>query len=128
LIQKQTWVKLADSSLAKWACIFHLYGGFNRSHTSVSNFVKGSVRIVQPPIQVYKGFLIRVILKGKVSKVILTRQTYKKSYLNWFHLSYRLNAGIILKKKKIPTSQYILGPTSKALRFKKFLLLFNFIF
>nr|YP_010117026.1 50S ribosomal protein L14 [Euplotes vanleeuwenhoeki]QPM99240.1 50S ribosomal protein L14 [Euplotes vanleeuwenhoeki] len=128
MIQKQTWVKIADSSLAKWSKTFQLYGGFSRANTSTGNFIKGSVRIVQPPIQTYKGFTVRIIMKGKVSKILITRQVYNSLFFNWLGINFKLNSGIILKKKKIPSSQHILGPTTRNIRFKKYILFFHFIF
>lgn len=125
MVLRKTWIKLADSSLAKWVSVFHLYGGFKRFSSSVGLYVKGSVRIVQPPIETYKGFVIRPILKGRVSKVILVRQVYVRKLASGNYTQFALNAGIVVKKKNTPLSNYTLGSAMSNIRNKRMKLLFR---
>jgi len=125
MVLRKTWVKLTDSSLAKWASVFHLYGGFRRFSSSVGLYVKGSVRIVQPPIETYKGFVIRPVLKGRVSRIILVRQVYIRKLLSSNYTQFKLNSGIVIKKKNTPLSAYTLGSAMLNIKNKKTKLLFR---
>lgn len=125
MIQRLTWVRLTDSSLAQWLRVFHLYGGFNRRHSSVGFIVKGSIRVVHPPTQYYKGYTVKVLKKGRVSRALLVRQTYVNSALDYATRQFRVNSGVLMKKKNTFMSAHITGPVSRQIRKKRLLTLFK---
>lgn len=125
MIQKQTWIKLTDSSQAQWVNTFHLYAGFYRKTSSVGYFIKGSVRIIQPPMQVYKGFSVKFINKGRIVRTLLTRQKYSSLLLNTISRKSWLNTGVVLKRKGNLLASHLIGPVMKEVKKKRYIQLFK---
>lgn len=126
MIQKETWIKLTDSSQAQWLKVFHLYAGFSRKKTHVGLAVKGSIRIILPPMEVYKGFNLKLINKGKIVRTLLTRQLYKSDLKsNQQTRQSFINTGVVLKKKNNILEAHLLGPVMLNVRKKRFVMLFK---
>lgn len=125
MIQKLTWIKLADSSMTQWVKTFQLYGGFSRKFTGTGNFIKGTVRIVLPPNFYYKGFSTKVILKGSVIRSLITRQVYNSSFGFSLVSSARKSSSVVIKKKNNVISKHLLGPAFAKLKHKRILTLFK---
>ena len=125
MILKQTWVKLTDSSQAKWLKVFHLYGGFNRQKTQTGFEVKGSIRIIQPMMDPYKGFTIKRINKGKIAKTLLIRQKYMYSNKQGFVVQSKFNTGVLLKSDNTFETTHVMGPALRNLKKKKLLTSFK---
>lgn len=126
MIQKETWVQLTDSSQAQWLKTFQLYSGFSRKFSKVGLVVKGSIRIIQPPMDVYKGFLLKLINKGKIVRVLLTRQKYKIQLKNNNHVRQSfLNTGVIMRRRGNILESHLLGPIMLNVRKKRFVMLFK---
>ena len=126
MIFRKTWLKVSDSSQAKWLSVFSLYGGSFRRSSKSSLIVKGSIRIVQPFFCYYKGFSKKQIVKGKVSKSLITAQTY--AYINSnlrFTLRSSVNASILIKKKLNVQAKHALGPAFISNSKKKFNVIFK---
>ena len=49
-------LKTSDKTNIKWMKVIHLYKGFNRKTSSISFYIKSSVKKVRPPKLEYKGF------------------------------------------------------------------------
>lgn len=127
MVNKQTWLRVSDSSQAKWISVFHLYGGFYRRFSKSGLCVKGSVKIIQPFYDYYKGFTVKQIVKGRVSKVLITSQTYNYNMTPLFTARTHSNLSILLKKKFNFKSQHIIGPGFLQSRRKKFNAVFKVI-
>ena len=125
MVQRQTWVKLSDSSQAQWLNVFHLYGGFNRKTTSSGFRIKGSVRVIQPILDPYKGFTVKRINKGKVGTALLVRQCYQFKHRSGFSVTSLKNGGVMLKNDSTFLSDHILGPCFSLVRRKRMLGLFR---
>lgn len=125
MILKQTWIKLSDSSQAQWLKVFHLYKGFYRKKTRTGYEVKGSVRVVQPMMDPYKGYTIKRVNKGKVAKALLTRQTYSYLTTSSFRVKSKLNSGVLLKSDGNLETSHVMGPCFRNLKKKKLLTLFK---
>jgi len=76
LILKQTWVKLTDNTSVRWVKVFQLYGGFSRQYSKIAFYIKGSSRIVTPPMLNYKGYTTKIYKKGSILKTLVTHQKY----------------------------------------------------
>ena len=120
MILKQSWVHASDNTNVRWLRIFHLYKGFNRRSTTVSGFVKGSVRVVEPPRLEYKGFKFKFNKKGDICRMILIRNSMHARRLDGSLTLFSSNSGILIKKKQNPKSKYLQGPSTYLLRRKKF--------
>lgn len=127
MIQKKTWLKLSDSSQAQWLNVFHLYGGFSRKSTSAGFFTKGSVRIIQPIMDPYKGFTIKRINKGKVCMALISKHKYSYKHKTGFGLRSLTNSGVVMQNRLTFLSDHILGPCFSAVRKKKLIALFRAI-
>lgn len=128
MIKRSTWLKVADTSQAKWLKVFSLYGGFFRKSSSVGNVVKGSVRVVQPFFNYYKGFSKKQIVKGRVSKTLFNLQAYV--YVDSSRrvaAKSSINSSILLKKKLNVRARHAIGPAFLSGKKKKFNSLFKFI-
>lgn len=125
MIQRQTWIRLTDSSLAQWIKVFHLYGGFARRFTRVGYIVRGSIRIVHPPTEYYKGFTVKVLKKGRVSRALLIRQVYVWNRADFRGLAFKSNSGVLMKKRNTFMALHITGPVSRQVRKRRFLTLFK---
>lgn len=127
MILKQSWVHAADNTNVRWLRIFHLYKGFHRLSTGVGGFVKGSVRVVEPPRLEYKGFKFKFNKKGDICRMILIRQVFHLRRVDGSVTHFLQNSGILIKKKQNPKSKYLQGPTTYQLRRKKFKSLYSTI-
>ena len=125
MILKQTWVHASDNTNVRWLQIFHLYKGFFRHSTGIGGFVKGSVRIVEPPRLEYKGFKFKFNKKGDICRMLIIRTTKITRRLDGSSTVFPINSGILIKKKQNPKSKYLQGPTLYQLRRKKFKTLYR---
>ncbi len=125
MIQKKTWLFITDNTNVIWLRIFHLYKGFFRKKSTTGFFVKGSVRIVEPPRIEYKGFKVKFNKKGDICRSLLVRTRYVFLRADSSLIRFKNNSGILIKKKQELKSKYLYGPISKNVRKKKFLLLFD---
>ena len=125
MILKQTWISAADNTNVRWLKVFHLYKGFFRHSTSVGGFVKGSVRVVEPPRLEYKGFKFKFNKKGNICRMLIVRTAKTSLRPDGSTLCFKQNAGILIKKKQNPKSKYLQGPSTSILRRKKFKTLYK---
>lgn len=125
MILKQTWVHAADNTNVRWLRIFHLYKGFQRHSSTVGGFIKGSVRIVEPPRIEYKGFKFKFNKKGDVCRMIMIRTARLTRRIDGSSTQFLTNSGILIKKKQNPKSKYLQGPTIYQLKRKKFKTLYK---
>jgi ribosomal protein L14 len=127
LIQNQTWVYATDNSLAQWIKVFHLYGGFRRQFTSISFYIKGSIRLIKPFVIYYKGFQVKRLKQGMIVRGLVSRQVYFCFYKTLFYNQTKTNTILLIKKKNIFLSQYLFGPGTYKIRNKRLLLLFQYL-
>lgn len=127
MILKQTWVSAADNTNVRWLRTFHLYKGSFRHKTEIGGFIKGSVRVVEPPRLEYKGFKFKFNKKGNICRMLLIRGSYPTLRLDGGTSIFWVNSGILIKKKQNPKSKYLQGPTTYNLRRKKFKSLYKTI-
>lgn len=120
MINKQSWISIADNTAVRWLRTFHLYKGFNRQHSTVGLFVKGSARVVEPPRTEYKGFKFKFNKKGDICRSILIRTRFNLLRLDGSTSKFYNNNGLLIKKKQNIKSKYLHGPTTYHLRRKKF--------
>jgi len=125
VIFRKTWISAADNTNVRWLQIFHLYKGFFRKSSSVGFFVKGSVRVVEPPRIEYKGFKFKFNKKGDICRGLLVRVKYLISRQDGTSTLFRSNDVILLKKKQDVKSKYLYGPVPSQLKRKKFLSLYK---
>ena len=125
MISKETWLAISDNTNVRWLKVFHLYKGFQRRHSTLGLFVKGSARVVEPPRLEYKGFKFKFNKKGNICRSLLVRCVFKLRRADGSSLWFLGNSGVLIKKKQNIKSKYIQGPTTVNLKRKKFKTLFK---
>ena len=125
LISKATWINVPDCTNVEWLQTFHLYKGFKRRQTRVGFFIKGSVRVIQPPKFAYKGYKMKFNRRGDICRAFLVRQTFPLGRADGSSVIFSANEGVLIKKKQNLKSNYIFGPSTIQLKRKKFKSLFS---
>ena len=125
LLQKESWLYVADNTNVRWLKIFHLYKGFHRKSTKEGFFVKGAAKIVEPPRIEYKGFKYKYNIKGDICRGLICRSKNLKLNLNRDTLLFNNNSLITIKKKNDPRSKYHNGPIMRNVWRKKLITLFG---
>jgi ribosomal protein L14 len=125
MILRLSWLNISDNTNVRWLQAFHLYKGWKRKSTSLSFFVKGSARVVEPPRIEYKGFKFKFSKKGDICRSILVQTSYLNYRFDGSSIILPSNNGFLLKKKQDLRSKYIFGPVSKTFKRKKFKTLFK---
>nr|YP_011027847.1 ribosomal protein L14 [Euplotes cristatus]UPM52057.1 ribosomal protein L14 [Euplotes cristatus] len=125
MVQRLTWLKVADSSQAQWLKTFHLYGGFSRRVARLGTLVKGAVRVIQAIPDPYKGFTVRRINKGRVLRGVVIRHAYQFMWLSGNVLRAKTNDTVILKEDSSVLIKHVIGPCFRGVRRKQILALFR---
>lgn len=118
-------MNVSDSTGVKWLNVFHLYGGFLRKSTNLSLYVKGSARVVNPPRVEYRGFKLRPVFKGTVLKAFIVKVKYRTQRFDSSSINYNYNSVVLIRKKNVTKSKYLLGLALYDLQRKKFIYLFK---
>ena len=113
MLFKESWVFVADNTNIRWVKLFHLYKGFHRKSTTVSFFVKGSARVVEPPRIEYKGFKYKYNIKGDITRLLVARVARHTTSKSLFSAQFPINAGIVIKKRVSPASRFLFGPVTR---------------
>jgi ribosomal protein L14 len=125
MIIKKTWLNVSDNTNVEWLQTFHLYKGFHRKKTKSGFFIKGSAKVVQPPRIEYKGYKFKFNKRGNICRGLIIRQKFPISRLDGTVLYFPSNAIVLIKKKQNTKSKHSIGPSSLALKRKKFKTLFK---
>lgn len=127
MLLKETWIGVSDATNIRWLKIFHLYKGFWRKKTYQSFFIKGSARVVEPPRIEYKGFKYKYNVKGDICRLLITKTNINSTCLDGSFTRFKLNTGIVIKKKAEPRSKYLNGPILFTFKRRRFLSLFKYV-
>jgi large subunit ribosomal protein L14 len=112
VVQKETNLKPIDRCGVWSVRIFHLYGGSFRNCSTISNFVKISVKKTRANNWIPK--------KSKLKAIVVT---VKKEILKMdgSYIKFRSNNAVLLKKRLTPKGKILVGPVSINIRRKRFL-------
>lgn len=112
MVQKETNLKPIDKCGVWSVRVFHLYGGSFRGSSTISNFVKVSVKKTKSNNWVPK--------KSKLKAIIVT---LKKEILkvDGSYIKFRSNNVVLLKKRLTPKGKILVGPVSRNINRKRFL-------
>ncbi len=125
MIQKKSWLHVADNTNVCWLRTFHLYKGFFKKSSKIGFFLKGSARVVEPPRIEYKGFKFKFNKKGDICRGFFIRPKYNDFKKDGSVVFFKKNCIVLIKKKQDLKSKYLYGFVTKNLKRKKFLLLFK---
>lgn len=106
MIQKQTFLKVADNSGAKLLQVFHLVGSTRKRYAYIGDIVRCSVKAAIPQGMVKKGDIVDVM-------IVRTRKELRRS--DGTYIRFSENAGVIVKDGKMLGTR-IFGPIAREIR------------
>lgn len=112
MVQKETNLKPIDKCGVWSVRAFHLYGGSFRKNSTISNFIKISVKKTRANNWVPKKSKLKAII------VIVKKELTK---IDGSYIKFRNNSVVLLKKRLTPKGKILMGPVSINLRRKRFL-------
>ncbi len=106
MIQKESFLKVADNSGAKLLKVFHLVGSTRKRYASIGDIVRCAVKVAIPQGMVKKGDIVDVI-------IVRTTKAYRRP--DGSYIRFSDNAGVIVKEDKILGTR-IFGPIAREIR------------
>lgn len=111
MIQKQTYLVVADNSGAKELQCIHVTGSTNKRYAYLGDIVKCSVKKAIPGGLVKKGDVVDVV-------IVRTRKAFRRN--DGSYIRFGDNAGVILKKDNALVGTRIFGPVARELKVRGF--------
>lgn len=113
MLQKESFLEVADNTGAQLLQIFHLHGSSGKRFAYIGDKVKCAVKKAIPGGQVKKGDIVDVVL-------VRTRKAFRRA--DGSYIRFGNNAGVIIKsvKDNTPVGSRIFGPIARELRAKDF--------
>ncbi len=106
MIQKESFLMVADNSGAKLLKCFHLVGGTRKRYAYIGDIVKCSVKVAIPQGMVKKGDIVDVM-------IVRTKKELRRA--DGTYIRFSENAGVILKDGKMLGTR-IFGPVAREVR------------
>lgn len=111
MIQKESYLEVADNSGAKELQVIHIIGGTGKRYARIGDMVKCSVKKAIPGGTVKKGQVVTVVL-------VRTRKEFRRE--DGSYIRFGDNAGVIVSKDKDMVGTRIFGPIARELRAQGF--------
>jgi len=111
MVQKESYLEVADNSGAKELQIIHVSGSTGTKTASLGDQVICSVKKAIP------GGAVK---KGQVVKVVVVRTSKEVRRKDGSYIRFGDNAGVIINKEGEPVGSRIFGPIARELRAKGF--------
>src|SRR5579872_7611024 len=108
MIQKESYLEVADNSGAKELLCFHLVGGTGKRYGRIGDRIKCSVKKAIPGGAVKKGQVVDAV-------IVRTRKEFRRE--DGSYIRFGDNAAVIINKNE-PIATRIFGPIARELRAK----------
>lgn len=108
MVQKQTYLEVADNSGAKLMQVIHVFGSTRRRYAYIGDLVKCAVKQAIPGAQVKKSDVVDAVI------VRTTKETRRE---DGSYIRFSDNAAVILKDGE-PIATRIFGPIAREIRAK----------
>ena len=112
MIQRETYLKVADNTGAKEIKTIRVLGGSRRKFGNIGDVVVASVRKAQP------GGTVK---KGEVVKAVIVRTSRGVRRPDGSYVRFDDNAAVLIKEDKNPRGTRIFGPVARELRDKDYM-------
>ena len=106
MVQKQTFLKVADNSGAKLLQVFHLVGSTRKRYAFIGDMVRCAVKVAIPQGMVKKGDIVDVM-------IVRTKKELRRA--DGSYIRFSENAGVIIKDGKMLETR-IFGPIAREIR------------
>ena len=113
MIQKESYLEVADNSGAKLLQCIHIVGSTGTRTATLGNVIKCSVKSAIPGGQVKKGEVVTAV-------IVRARKEYRRD--DGSYIRFGENAAVLIKSADDPTplASRIFGPIARELRAKGF--------
>ena len=111
MIQQQTYLQVADNTVAKELMCIRVLGGSGRKFANIGDVVVCSVKKAAP-----NG----TVKKGEVVKAVVVRSVRGLRRADGSYIKFDENAAVIIKDDKNPRGTRIFGPIARELRDKEY--------
>ena len=109
MIQKETYLEVADNSGAKLLCCIHVAGSTRKRYAVIGDIIKCAVKKAIPGSSVKKGDVVDAV-------VVRTTKEYRRQ--DGSYIRFGQNAAVLLNKDQEPVGTRIFGPIARELRAK----------
>ncbi len=107
MIQKESYLEVADNSGAKELKCFHLVGGTRKRFARIGDKIKCSVKKAIPGGMVKKGEVVDAV-------IVRTRKEFRRS--DGSYIRFGDNAAVIINKDGEMVATRVFGPIARELR------------
>jgi large subunit ribosomal protein L14 len=112
MIQKESYLVVADNSGAKLLQCIHIIGSTGKRYAYVGDMIKCTVKTAIP-----NGGTVK---KSDIVDVVIVRTRKEQRREDGSYIRFGDNAGVIINKEKEPVGTRIFGPIARELRAKGF--------
>ena len=112
MIQKESYLKVADNTGAKEIKCIRVLGGSKRKYGNIGDVIVASVRKAAP------GGTVK---KGEVVKAVIVRTCRGVRRADGTYVRFDENAAVLIKDDKNPRGTRIFGPVARELRDKDYM-------
>ena len=112
MIQQESYLKVADNTVAKEIKCIRVLGGSKRKYGNIGDVIVASVRKSTPGGQVKKGEVVKAVIVRSAKGVRRADGTYVR---------FDDNAAVLIKDDKNPRGTRIFGPVARELRDKDYM-------
>ena len=106
MIQKESYLKVADNSGAKELQCIHIIGGTRKRYAYLGDTIRCSVKKAMP------GGIVK---KGEIVTAVIVRTRKECRRVDGSYIRFGDNAAVIIKEKE-PIASRIFGPIARELR------------
>lgn len=111
MIQKESYLEVADNSGAKELQCIHIIGGTGKRYARLGDTIKCSVKKAIPGGSVKKGQVVNAV-------IVRTKKEFRRD--DGSYIRFGDNAAVIISKEKDMVGTRIFGPIARELRGKGF--------
>lgn len=111
MIQKETFLKVADNSGAQEIQCFHLIGSTGKRYARLGDRIKAAVKSAIPGAQVKKGDIVTAV-------IVRVRKEHRRD--DGSYIRFGENAAVIINEDGEPVGTRVFGPVARELRAKGF--------
>lgn len=107
MLQKQSYLEVADNSGAKLLQCIHVIGGTRKRYARLGDLIKCAVKTAIPGGTVKKSDVVTVV-------IVRTKKEFRRE--DGTYIRFSENAGVIINKEGEPVATRIFGPVARELR------------
>ena len=112
MIQRQTWLDVADNSGAKRAMCIKVLGGSKRRYASVGDIIVVAIKKAIPTSEVKQKAVV---------KAVIVRTAFPIRREDGSYVKFDNNAVVLLDKDLNPVGTRVFGPVARELRTRNFM-------